>query len=195
MIDIAGGAAIKSHPFTTADRTHRRGRLAVLQPGLDHRACHRAVVFAFQPVIPPAHGFLQETDRRFRRAILRIDMRPRTENGAAWHFQIVHQAEHCIAVGICPAADGHHRTLNGGPVFAHRTMLPVCVAQRMFHPQCREEWHVFQTVQPVFVPPFTDQCGVGRSALVRQHDAAPPEIVIKQAAAFVVNIVAVTVVS
>jgi len=121
-------------------------------------------------------------------------MRPWANNCLARHLQVVHQAENGIAVGISPAANGHHRALNCRPVFTHRAVLPVAVAQRVLHPQCREKRHVFKPMQPLVVPTVADQCRIGRATLVGQHNAAPPQVIVEQAAAFVVNVVVIAVV-
>ncbi len=64
----------------------------------------------------------------------------------------------------------------------------------MPRPQRRPERHRRETLLPLRAPAFADEGGIGGARLIDQHDAAPPEIVVDDAAAHVVHVVGIAVV-
>ena len=63
-----------------------RRRRAVLQPGPQLGPFMRQLG-AFEPTIPPAHGFLQEADGRPGQAVMGIEMRPRPNDRSRGTFR------------------------------------------------------------------------------------------------------------
>src|SRR5260370_10854231 len=105
-----------------------------------------------QPAVPPLHGFLQKTDRRSGYAVVRIDMRPRSDQTLPGHLQAIHQAEHGVRITVGPASDRKHRALDSGPVLAYRTMTPVVVTVRMLHPERGKERQGVESLEPRSTP-------------------------------------------
>src|SRR5205823_4096942 len=82
----------------------------------------------------PAERLLQESDRRTGHAVMRIEMRPGSDEAFARGLEPGQQPGNRIAVGIGPAAYGIHRAGDGAIVFADRSMLPVIVPPGVFEP-------------------------------------------------------------
>src|SRR5258708_17665978 len=77
---------------STRHRVAMAGGCPFLNEGTHRRLGHDAAILALQPMIPPTRCLLQEADRRSGHAVLRIDMRPRPYQPAAWHLQAFEQA-------------------------------------------------------------------------------------------------------
>ena len=80
-------------------------------PRAQHRPVHRAVVDPLEPVVPPAHGLLQEADLRPGVPVLRPLVAPRADQRAARAVEALEHPEDRVDVGVGPAADGQHRAL------------------------------------------------------------------------------------
>ena len=167
----------------------------VFDIGTQHRLLHDAGVFALQPVIPPALRFLQEPYGGPRCAIMCIDMSPRSENSETRHFQSRKQARQRVCISIRPTTRDHHGHIDCIPIFIHRPMFPIVIATLMLHPEHGPIGHGFNAVNPVLAPARPNNSGIKRTCLIGMHDRTPPEIVIQQTAAHVMNIVIIAVIS
>src|SRR5262245_41838910 len=101
---------------------------AFRHPGPQHGLIHDAGIDALQPIIPPAKHLLQEADLWARKCKMRITMGPRSNETLARYCQPLEQAWNCIRIGIGPAADGIHGTLDRRVILAYRPMLPISIA-------------------------------------------------------------------
>ena|GEM_PF-3962715 len=127
-------------------------------------------------------------------AVLRIDMAPWADNATRRDLQVFKKARNGIGVAVGPCANGENRALDCRPVFADRTMLPIFVVMLVFEPERREERQTLQTFNPCIAPASTHNRRVKRTRLIGEHDRAPPQIIIEQQTAHVVDVVAETVV-
>src|SRR5699024_9323182 len=117
---------------------------AFLQPGPQLRFVHDARLFAFEPPVPEAERFLQETDGRAGHTEVRVQVPPGANQAEARTAQVFEQAGNGVRVRVCPAADGEHGTGHGGEVFADRTVLPVRVTRLVFQPRLKPETLLFE---------------------------------------------------
>ena len=182
------------HP-TTRDLgvTHRR-RQRLLDPGAQHRLGHDAGVDALQPVVEPAGHLLQEADGGLGRPRLRPGVRPRADQALAGAGQAFQQSRDRVGVAVGPAADRVHRGLDVGVVLAHRALLPVGVAALMAQPVVDERRRFAHPLEPHLAPAVTDDLGIGRPGVPREHRRRPLQHVRADAAAVVVDVVGVAVV-
>ena len=118
-------------------------------------------------------------------------MRPRPDQPAARHRQMLEQARDGVGVAVGPAADREDRALDRGVVLAHRAVPPIGVAPLVPQPQRRgrtaarrsRSSHSPRQRSPT-------RAGIGRPAPDRRSMMrAPPQIVVEQAAAHVVHVV------
>src|ERR1700752_4351787 len=108
----------------------------ILQPQAQRRIVVDAVLFAFEPAVPPAHAFLQEADGRPGNAALRIEMAPGTGDALDVRaLQILDQAGDRGRVAVGPAADGEDGASELAVVLAHRAVLPEGVAPLVLQPE------------------------------------------------------------
>ncbi|MNV48706.1 hypothetical protein D3C71_1406280 [compost metagenome] len=73
-------------------------------------------------------------------------------------------------------------------------MFPVIVVTLVFQPECGKEGELLQSLDPAVAPRVANDLRIKRTALISKHDGAPPQIVVQQEAAHVVNVVGITVV-
>src|SRR5204862_2953930 len=151
-------------------------------------------VAVFEPVIPPAYGLLKEADRGFRHPVLRIDVPPGTDDPKPRNLQPLEQPRNGVGVTVGPAPDCEHWALDGREILTDGAVLPVVVIALMGEPERREKRNCGDPLEPALAPARADDLGVERARLEGQHDAAPPEIVVEDAAAHVVDVVGITVV-
>ena len=166
----------------------------ILDIGAQHRLFHDAVILAFQPMIPPALRFLQKADRRARNTILRIDMRPRADNAEPRNLESGKKARQCIGVCIRPTAGDHDRNIDCIPILTNGAMLPIGIAPLVIEPERRPKRHMAEACKPAIAPCFTDNCGIKRARLIGEHDRTPPEIIIEQAPAHIVDVIGVAII-
>src|SRR5947199_10667182 len=81
--DARRGPFCFRHPAAGALFMKRPRRDALLHPDTQHRLRHNGRVGALQPVIPPAERLLQESDRWTGHAVMRIEMRPGSDEAFA----------------------------------------------------------------------------------------------------------------
>src|SRR5262245_29491427 len=137
---------------------------AFRHPSAQHGLIHHAGIDAFEPIIPPPQQLLQEADLRSGKCKMRITMRPRSDETLARHRQSLEQAWNCIGIGIGPATDGVHRTLDRLVILAYRSMLPISITSLVLQPKLEEQRHVRQALQPRRPPAIADKYWIGRQA-------------------------------
>src|SRR5204862_1361700 len=71
------------NPSTRPDLILRLGRHTILHPDTEHGLSHDPRIDPFQPVIPPAQRFLKEADRGARQGVVRVGVRPGTDQALA----------------------------------------------------------------------------------------------------------------
>src|SRR5262245_38836118 len=103
-------------------------------PGAQHGLIHDAGIDALQPIIPPAKHLLQEADLWAGKCKMRITMGPWTNESLARHCQLLEKAWNCILIGIGPAADGIHGTLDRRVILAYRPVLPISITSLVLQP-------------------------------------------------------------
>src|SRR5262245_53603296 len=91
---------------------------ALHHPGAQHGLIHYARIDALQPMVKPTQHLLQKTDLRSGQGKMRIAMRPRTDEALARHLQPLEQAWNGVLIGVRPATDGIHGTLDRRVILA-----------------------------------------------------------------------------
>src|SRR5699024_6971617 len=109
-------------------------RYRVLHPGPQHRFGHDTVVDVFEPVVPPSHQFLQESDRRAGLTEVWILVCPWTDQSFAGYLQVLQEPEHRVGVPVGPTTDCQHRTGDRRIVFTDGGVCPVIVPALMQQP-------------------------------------------------------------
>ena len=99
-----------------------------------------------------------------------------------------------VAIQIRPAAPEPGRAFDRAVVEAHRAVLPVFVERLMLQPDLRPEPFRLEPLQPHRAPALADDRRIRRPGIEDLHDAAPPEVVVEQATAGVMNALGETVV-
>ena len=121
-------------------------------------------------------------------------MRPWSDDGLARGAQPLHQARHGIRIGIVPAADHQGWRLDGGEVFAHRTVFPIGVAMRMLQPVDGEEGLVLEPLHPHLAPLVANDGGVWRTRRIGQHGGGPAQHLVEHRAALIMDVILVAVI-
>ena len=174
-------------------RRTRRGMF--LHPHAQLRHLEYAPIAIVQPMVPPAHRFLQEADRRTRTTRIRILVRPRTDDAAAGHVEIVQHTHDGVRVSIGPTADHQHRATNCRIVLADRAVAPISVALRMCHPGFDERRSAVEPLLPQFAPTIADHLRIRRLHVEAEHRHRPAEhLARKQRATLIVHVVVVSIV-
>ena len=166
----------------------------VLDPRPQHRFGHDAGFYSFQPVIPPAQAFLQETDLRTGLGEMRILVGPGSDQPLARPFEIGQQPADGVGIAIGPSTDRIDRAGDGIPVLAHRAMLVEAVAALAGEPFFQPEPTLIETRHPQIAPGFADARRIGRSRVERKHGRAPGQLVDEERTAHEMNIVAITII-
>src|SRR3954469_13175937 len=111
---------------------------AVRHPRAQHGLVHHAGIDTLEPIIPPAQHLLQEADLRAGTREMRIPVCPRSDQTLARYAQSFEQPWNCILVGIGPATDGVHGTLDRRVILADRSVLPIRIASLVPKPGFEE---------------------------------------------------------
>ena len=155
---------------------------------------HHAIVDTLEPVIPPALGFLQETDGRVGHRKVRVLVNPRPDHGFFRALEIFHQARYGILVRIAPTAHGVDRRLDRRIILTHRTMAPVVVARLVLQPGLGQQRHGVQTLLPQAFPAIADQQWIGHRCAEVEHGRRPAEVLHQQVATLVMDVIGITVI-
>ena len=153
-----------------------------------------AGIGVLEPPVPPAQRLLQKADTRLGQREMRVPVGPRPDDALDRRLDRAHQARHRIRVRVVPAADGQHGGLDSADVLVHRAVFPVGVAVRVLQPRDRQQRLGLQPLQPHGAPALAHQGRVRRARGVGEHGGRPAQVFIQQAAALVVDVVAVAVV-
>src|SRR6266545_7794873 len=115
---------------------------AFRHPRAQYGLLHDPVIDALEPIVPPPQHLLQEADLRAWTRKMRITVGPRPDETLARYAQPLEQARNFIRVGIGPAADGVHGTLDRRVILADRSVLPIGVTSLVLQPKFEEQRHV-----------------------------------------------------
>ena len=174
---------------------YQLGRLdPAAHPHAQHRLVHDAGVFAFEPVVPPAHCLLHETDDRARARHVRPTVRPGADQRLLGRTQMLQQREQVARIAVLPAAHGIHGGRDSRIVLTHRARFPVVVAALVAQPYLGGQGGVLQTLQPHATPALSHHGRVGRPRRAGEQGAAPTRVAFDQTAAHVVAVAVVAVV-
>ena len=151
------------------------------------RLLHDVVADALEPMVPPAKRLLQKSHCGLGGSFMRIEMTPGTHGHLVRYGEIFRETQRGIAVQIRPAAPKPYGTGDRAVVEAHGTMLPVLIQRLMLEPEFGPKAFGLEPLQPHRAPALPDDLGIRGPCVEDLHDAAPPEIVVEQAAAGVMN--------
>ena len=174
-------------PTAGALRQMRHWRHTLHHVESDRALAIDAVVLALEPAVPPAQRLLQEAHGRLRLRLVRIEMRPRADRHFVRHRKVLRQAKRRVPVQVRPTTPKPDRTLDGCIVEAHRGMLPVIVEPLVLEPDLRPEPLGLEPLAPHSAPALAHDLRVRRTGVEELHDAAPPEVVVEQGSARVVD--------
>ena len=194
VVYVSGRPAFYCDPTSVGDWVYGFRLHAVFHPYGDLWAIQGIVVDALQPLIPPFGCFAQVIHCRLRHSVVLEYVCPRSDDGFSRNGQAFHQCADAVGVGIGISVQCEYRNLNVIVVHADGTVLPVVVSGLMFQPVFRPQRHLFQSLDGFFIPCIRLDFAVYRTAHICQHDVAPPEVVVQEAAALVVDVLCITIV-
>ena len=121
---------------------------------------------------------------------MRIDVAPGADHAATGYREVLEHARNRVRIAVGPAAEGQDRAGDGGIIFLHRAVFPIGIIALVRGPERRKERQRVDAGQPVVAPAVAHDLGIERAGLIGQHDRAPPEVVVQQAAAHEMDVVA-----
>ncbi len=159
--DVRGGPGRLADPAAGQGAVGRGGRVGVADVGAQEGLGESAL--ALQPVVPPAQGLLEEADRRSGRQVpVGVVVGPGADQTAdAVGGQVLHEAQHGVAVRVVPAADREDGGLDGAVVLADAAVAPVVVPGRVGRPGVRQRFDGLQALQPELPPRLTGVPRIG----------------------------------
>ena len=173
----------------------RHRRQAVRHPRPIHRLVHDPGLDPLEPVVPPSDRLAEEVERRPRHAEMRVGVRPGADQPEPGNGQARKQPRHGVRVAVEPSSDRENGASDGVVVLAHGAMPPELVPPRMSQPILDWVVQAFESLEPCLTPAVAGQNRIGRPSQERQEGGPPVEHVRQQAAARVVHVVGIPVVS
>ena len=181
----SGPGRSPSSPIAAGARASRRGRT--------RRIGGRGA--AARQAFHQRERVLEEADRGTGHALVRVGVTPGPDEAAARRAESREQARDRVRVGVGPAAHRVHGARDRGVVLADRALAPVVVAQRVAQPAHGVGLGRREPLLPERAPRRAPtSSGSGGCAHELEEDAAPPEVVVQQTPAHVVDVVRIAVV-
>src|SRR5215831_11435757 len=109
-------------------------------------------------------------------------MGPGPDEALARYGQSLEKAGNCILVGIGPAADGVHGTLDRRVILAYRSVLPISIMSLVLQPKFQEQRYVRQALQPHRPPGIAPQGRDRAAGTLSRKGTSPTQVRRPQAA-------------
>ena len=170
-----------------------RGPRPFAHPGAEARLLHDARRLALEPMVEPADGLLQETDRGAGPRHMRPGMGPGPDQRLLRPWQVLHQGQDRFRVIVLPAADRVDGAADAPVILADRARLPIGVAALMREPGLDRHRHLLEPLEPLRAPARAGDLRQRRARGAGEECRPPRDVPVDQAAAHIVAVAIVAV--